>query len=196
MIKPATSASIANLMKTQLKGNEQRSLHDKAKDGRLVNNNINFSLCKSIDRFLTGESDYLFNVEKTVEFLKNFPDGVISMGCGAILSKKNGILTYHRFVPIINSSISIHHVIKLDKNNELYKQAGLERNSEKLEKALANADFYETMGVDKRRTVAFENNFKKISISLLQETKNDINKINEVLEAKPSGPTEKVGKAK
>ena len=41
-------------MKTQLKGNEQRSLHDKAKDGRLVNNNINFSLCKSIDR-----SDYV-----------------------------------------------------------------------------------------------------------------------------------------
>lgn len=57
---------------SQMQANEQEVLHNGTNDGRLLmTKNINFSICKGIDNFLIGKSDYLFDVEKMTEFLHN-----------------------------------------------------------------------------------------------------------------------------
>jgi len=169
---------------SQMQANEQEVLHNGTNDGRLLmTKNINFSICKGIDNFLIGKSDYLFDVEKMTEFLHNQPDGIISMGCGAILSKKDGLLTYRRFIPIENTNGAIHHIMQLTKDGSLYKQATIENGNYKLKERMQDIDFYESMGVEKRRTIAFENNFKNIATRLaetLEKSSENIQSVEQV----------------
>ncbi len=164
------SGEINLLAKVQADGNRQRVLRKTENGYKVVEQQINSSICKAIDEFLSGKSNHLFDVDKFVSYLENKEDGILSMGCGAILSKMNNQLCYRRSIPIEGTSSEITHQIALEKDGTLSKEVKLTlkggRGMSALKEQEEKLDFYHSMGFDEKRIQYFENNFKEIALGL------------------------------